>query len=253
MKPTDPDRQVHPSDQPANTLAPPPLHVRHVLGLRPKFVLFFSLVLIVVCSTLSGYYVEAKREAMTGNLLQLGRILLTSVVYNEHFHYAGIVAEDRRTLQQFIDGLVAVQEVVYVVITRSDGTVLAQHTKGSRQSSADLVRSLDKPLYPQPQIVKQLFQSTNTTPLVTDFSLSTKIRSVFGLDEIVYDFALPVQRTAKGSASLPPFSLQLDEGSAGSSSTQPALISAVVQIGLTDAYLKQDLAAMIKDILIFTP
>ena len=253
MKPTDPDRQVHPSDQPANTLAPPPLHVRLVLGLRPKFVLFFSLILIVVCSTLSGYYVEARREAMTGNLLQLGRILLTSVVHNEHFHYAGIVAEDRRTLQQFIDGLVAVQEVVYVVITRSDGTVLAQHTKGSRQSSADLVRSLDKPLYPQPQIVKQLFQSTNTTPLVTDFSLSTKIGSVFGLDEIVYDFALPVQRTAKGSASLPPFSLQLEEGSADSSSTQPALISAVVQIGLTDAYLKQDLAAMIKDILIFTP
>ncbi|MEK7350361.1 MAG: hypothetical protein AAB177_05765, partial [Nitrospirota bacterium] len=214
MKPTDPDRQVHPPDQPANPLAPLPLRVSHVLGLRPKFVLFFSLILIVVCSTLSAYYVEARKEAMTDNLLQLGRILLTSVVHNEHFHYAGIVAEDRRTLQQFIDGLVAVQEVVYVVITRSDGTVLAQHTKGTRQSSADLVRSLDHPLYPQPQIVKQLLQSPNTTRLVTDFSLSTKIGSVFALDETVYDFALPVPRTAKGSASLPPFSLQLDEGSA---------------------------------------
>lgn len=252
MKPTDPDRQVHHPDQPANTLAPPPLRVSHLLGLRPKFVLFFSLILSIVCSTLSAYYVEARREAMTDNLLQLGRILLTSVVHNEHFHYAGIVAEDRRTIQQFIDSLVAVQEVVYVVITRSDGTVLAQHTKGSRQSSADLVRSLDKPLYPQPQIVKQLFQSPNTTPLVTDFPVSTKIGTVFALNEIVYDFALPVLRTAKGSASLTPFSLHLDEGSADSSSTQPALISAVVQIGLTDAHLKQDLAAMIRDILIFT-
>ena len=148
MKPTDPDRQVHPSDQPANTLAPPPLYVRHVLGLRPKFVLFFSLILIVVCSTLSVYYVEARREGRTSKLLQLGRILLTSVVHNEHFQYAGLVAEDRNTLQQFSEGLMAVQEVVYVVITRSDGTVLAQYTKGSRQSSADLMRSVDHPLYP---------------------------------------------------------------------------------------------------------
>ncbi len=252
MKPTDPDRPVHAPDQPANTLAPLPLRVRHFIGLRPKFVLFFSLILIAVCSTLSAYYVEARREAMTGSLLQLGRILLTSVVQNEHFRYAGIVAEDRRTLQQFIDGLVAVQEVVYVVITRSDGTVLAQHTKGSRQSSADLVRSLDHPLYPQLQIVKQLFQSTDTTPLVTDFSLSTKIGRVLALDEIVYDFALPVLRTATENGSRPTFSLQLDEGSAGSSSTQPARLSAVVQIGLTDAHLKQNLAAMIRDILIFT-
>jgi two-component system, sensor histidine kinase and response regulator len=237
MKPTDPDRL---------------LRARHILGLRPKFVLFFSLILIIVCSTLSGYYVETRREAMTSNLQQLGRILLTSVVRNEHFQYAGIVAEDHATLQQFIDGLLAVQEVVYVVITRPDGTVLAQHTKGSRQSSADLVRSLDKPLYPQPQIVKQLFQSPNTVPLVTEFPLLIKIGRVFTLNEIVYDFALPVLRTAKESASLPPFSIQLDEGSADSSSTQPAGISAAVQIGLTDAHLKQDLVAMIRDILIFT-
>jgi two-component system, sensor histidine kinase and response regulator len=237
MKPTDPDRL---------------LRARHILGLRPKFVLFFSLILIIVCSTLSGYYVETRREAMTSNLQQLGRILLTSVVRNEHFQYAGIVAEDHATLQQFIDGLLAVQEVVYVVITRPDGTVLAQHTKGSRQSSADLVRSLDKPLYPQPQIVKQLFQSPNTVPLVTEFPLLIKIGRVFTLNEIVYDFALPVLRTAKESASLPPFSIQMDEGSADSSSTQPAGISAAVQIGLTDAHLKQDLVAMIRDILIFT-
>jgi signal transduction histidine kinase/HAMP domain-containing protein len=252
MKSTDQDRQIHPSNQTANPLAPLPLRIRRALGLRPKFVLFFSLILIIVCSTLSGYYVETRREAMTDNLQQLGRILLTSVTHNEHFQYAGIVAEDRPTLQQFIQGLMAVQDVVYVVITRPDGSVLAQHTKGSRQSSADLVRSLDHPLYPEPQIVKRLFRSPQTTPLVTGFSLPTKIGSMFSLDEIVYDFAMPVLRTAKASASLPAFPLQLDEENAGSSSTQPALISGAVQIGLTDAKLKQDLVTMIRDILIFT-
>ena len=252
MKPTDPNKQLQPPDEPGTSLAPLPLRPRHILGLRPKFVLLFSLILIVVCSSLSWYYVESKRVMMTDNLLQLGTILLTSTVNNEHFQYAGIVAEDRTTLQQFLDGLVAVQDVVYVVITRPDGTVLDQRTKGSRQSASDLVRSLDHPLYPDPQIVKRFLRSPKTTPPVTPFSLPTKIGGRLTLDEVVYDFAMPVLRRTPGSASPPALSFPLDEGSAGSSTIQPALISGVVQIGLTDANLKQDLAEMIGDILIFT-
>jgi len=229
-----------------------PFPANRFLGLRTKFVLFFSLILAVACSTVSWYYVEERREAMAVNLQQLGTILLASVVHNEHFQYAGLVAEDRDTLQQFIEGLMAVQDVVYVVITRSDGSVLAQQTKGSRQSSAGLVRSVDYPLYPDSQIAKQLFQSPNTTPLITRFSLSTKIGNRFAWEEIVYDFAMPVLRTAKGDTSLPPFSIQMDEGSINSSPTRPALVSGVVQIGLTDAHLKYELAAMIGNILVFT-
>ncbi len=233
-------------------MAPMPLPANRFLGLRTKFVLFFSLILVIACSTLSWYYVDERREAMTNDLQQLGTVLLTSVVYNEHFQYAGLVAEDRDTLQQFIEGLVAVQDVVYVVITRSDGSVLAQQTKGSRQSSASLVRSVDYPLYPDSQIAKQLFQSPNTTPLMTRFSLSTKIGNRFAWEEVVYDFAMPVLRTAKGDTSLPPFSIQMDEGNTNSSPTRPALVSGVVQIGLTDAHLKYELAAMIRNIVVFT-
>jgi signal transduction histidine kinase/HAMP domain-containing protein len=232
-------------------MAPMPLPARGFLGLRTKFVLLFSLILIIACSTLSWYYVDERRQAMSNNLQQLGTVLLTSVVFNEHFQYAGLVAEDRDTLQQFIEGLVAVQDVVYVVITRSDGTVLAQRTKGSRQSSASLDRSVDHPLYPDRQIAKQLYQSTNTTPLMTPFSLSTRIGSRFAWEEIVYDFAMPVLRKAKGDTVLPPFSLQMEEGSPNSSMTKPALVSGVVQIGLTDAHLKYELAVMIRNILVF--
>jgi signal transduction histidine kinase len=87
---------------------------------------------------------------------------------------------------------------------------------------------------------------------VTEFSLPTKIGSVLALDELVFDFAMPILRRAKGSPSFPALSFPLDEGIADSSSIQPALISGVLQIGLTDAYLKQELAVMIRDILIFT-
>jgi len=229
-----------------------PLLPGRVFGLRTKFALFFSFILVIACSALSWYYIEERRAGMTGNLQQLGTILLTNVAQNQHFQYAGLVAEDRATLQQFIDGLVAVEDVVYVVITRADGTVLAQHTKGARRSSASLVRSVDLPLYPDGQIVKRLFQSPNATPLITRFALSTKIESLFSWEEIVYDFAMPVLRTGDGNTSLPPFSIQLEEGRSASSLTQTVIVSGIVQIGLSDAYLKHELTTIIRNILFLT-
>src|SRR5262245_59211869 len=102
------------------------------LNLRTKFVLFFTLILIIACTAMSWFFIENRRTAMANRLHQLGTYLLTSVVSNEHFQYAGLVAEDRETLQQFIEGFLAIDDVVYVVITGSDGSVLAQHTKGAR-------------------------------------------------------------------------------------------------------------------------
>jgi signal transduction histidine kinase len=233
-------------------MAPMPLPASRFLGLRTKFVLFFSLILVITCSTLSWYFIENRREAMTDNLQQLGTILLTSVVRNDHFRYAGLGLEDRATLQQFVEGLMAVQDVVYVVITGSDGTVLAQHTKGERQSTASLERSVDHPLYPDIQIAKQLFHSSSTTPQMTRLSIANATGNRFTWQEVVYDFAMPVLRSVKEVTSLPPFSIQLDEGTTSSSSAQPAVVSGVVQIGLTDAHLKHELATMIRNILLLT-
>jgi len=253
MKPINVDRPLnplHPPEKPMARVAPRPVGF---LGLRAKFMLFFSIILIIACSSLSWYYVEERREKMAESLQRLGTILLTSVSHNEHFQYAGLVAEDRATLQQFIDGLVAVEDVVYVVITRPDGTVLVQHTKGTRRSSGSLVRFVDNPLYPDPQIAKQIFQSPKATPLMTRFSLTTKVGNRFAWEEILYDFAEPVMRTTtKSGTSLPPFSIQMDEGHAGSSPTQPALVSGLVQIGLSDARRKQELQVMIDNIFVIT-
>ena len=252
MKPINADRQV-------NSLSPPEepgvsvvLPTYGIPSLRTKFVLFFSLILAIACSALSWYYVQERRAAMAESLQQLGTILLTSVVRNDDFRYAGLVAEDRATLQKFMEGLIAVQDVVYVVITGSDGTVLARRTKGSRQSSATLVRSMDHPLYPEPQIAKQLAQSSSLRPQMTRISLSNKLGNRFAWEEIVYDFAMPVLPTEKGRDSLPPFSIQLEEGRTDSSPTQPALVAGVVQIGLTDAHLKFELESMIRYILLLT-
>ena len=221
------------------------------LSLRTKFVVFFTLILIIACTAMSWFFIENRRTAMANRLHQLGTYLLTSVVNNEHFQYAGLVVEDRETLQQFIEGFLAIDDVVYVVITGSDGTVLAQHTKGARQSSSSLVRSEDHPLYPDSQTMKQLFQSPSITPLITHLSITNRLSIGFALEEIVYDFAMPVLRTRKGPTSLAPFSLELEEGNTNSSA-QPARVSGVVQIGLTDARLKLELATVIENIIVLT-
>jgi len=252
MKPINADRQLNPPYPPEEPMDSVTLPTYGIPSLRTKFVLFFSLILAIACSALSWYYVQERRAAMAENLQQLGTILLTSVVRNDDFRYAGLVAEDRPTLQKFMEGLIAVQDVVYVVITGSDGTVLARRTKGSRQSAATLVRSMDYPLYPEPQIAKQLSQSPSLRPQMTRISLSNKLGNRFAWEEIVYDFAIPVLRTEKGRDSLPPFSLQLEERSDNSSPTRPALVSGVVQIGLTDAHLKFELESMIRYILFLT-
>jgi len=233
-------------------MAPTPFPAKRFLSLRTKFVLFFTLILIIACSTMSWYFIDNRRTAMADRLEQLGTFLLTSVASNEHFQYAGLVAEDPTTLQQFIEGFVAIEDVVYVVITGSNGTLLAQHTKGTRLSSSNLVRSEEYPLYPDSQTAKQLFQSSTTTPHITRLPISNTLSTGFGLEEIVYDFAMPVQRMRKGHTSFPPFSLQLGEGSTGSSPEQPTRLSGVVQIGLTDARLKLELATVIRNILLLT-
>jgi signal transduction histidine kinase len=246
LLPLDP---LHPPEEPRVSEALPS---KGLPNLRTKFVLFFSFILAIACSTLSWFYVEERRTAMAGTLEQLGTILLTSVAGNDTFRYAGLVAGDRATLQQFMEGLMDVQDVVYVVITGSDGTVLAKHTKGSRRSSASLVRSLDHPLFPEPRIAEELFRSSSTHTQMTRIALSNQLTNRFAWEEVVYDFAMPVLLTAKGKSSPPPFSIQLEEGSTGASPTQPALVSGIVQIGLTDAHLKHDLETMITEILVLT-
>lgn len=221
-------------------------------SLRTKFVLFFSLILILTCSTLSWYLVEKRRAAMIENLQQVGSILLASVVGNEHFRYGGLVAEDRAVLKTFVEGLMAVQDVVYVVVTSSDGTALMRNTKGAHQSSSGLDRSPQFPIYPDAEIARRLLQSPVSTPEITLLSFVNKVSNRFAWEEHVYDFALPVMRSSQANTPLVPFSLEMEEHSSNPRPAQPLRVSGVVQIGLSDARLRQELLSMITNVLFLT-
>lgn len=87
-----------------NPPPPPGAPSKRFISLRTKFVVFFSLILVLTCSTLSWYFVEIRRAAMLETLHRLGTILLTNIAHNNHFRFAGLIAEDQTTLQQYIEG-----------------------------------------------------------------------------------------------------------------------------------------------------
>ena len=230
-------------------------------GLRLKFVLLFSIILIVTCSSLSWYFVETRRKAMTDNLQELGTILLTNTVRNDHFRIGGIVLEDRETLAQFMNSLMAIDRVVYLVITASDGRILDQQSKRMRRPPTGSSEATQQPIYPDDGISETLSQTPLTTPLITRFVISSQqelVRQDESSDwllpflvrkETLYDFAMPVIRDTVRSSQL---SEELEERRSPSSSTSNSRVVGVVRIGITDAQAKKALLIIIRNVALLT-
>ena len=233
-------------------------------SLRTKFVVFFSLILILTCSTLSWYFIEVRRVSMTDNLNQLGTILLTSVVNNGQFRYGGLIAEDRTTLREFIESLMTVDDVVYVVIRGADHIILAQQNKLVRESSGSVTFTQERRYYPDEAIAEALYSQPASTPRITPVALSKEkilmpdggpsdsLWILSSLTENLYDFALPVMRKSATDPSLSPLLLEMEERIQAKKSAAPYRVQGVVQIGITDAGVKRALFEMIRNVLILT-
>src|SRR6187551_3134359 len=192
-------------------------------SIRTKFVVFFSLILILTSSALSWYFIEVRRVSMTENLNQLGTILLTSVVSNGQFRYTGLIAEDRATLREFVESLMAVEDVVYVVIRGADHIILAQQNKIVRESSGSLTFSQERRYYPDEAIAEELYRHPTNAPMITpvvlskdkillpDSGTSNTIWILSSLTDSLYDFAMPVLRKSATDPSLSPLSLEQEE------------------------------------------
>ena len=230
-------------------------------GIRLKFVLLFSMILIVTCSSLSWYFIETRRKAMMDNLQELGTILLTNTVRNDHFRIGGIVLEDRETLEQFMNSLMAIDRVVYVMITASDGRVLDQQSKRTSRLCAGSPDTSPKPLYPDDSLLESLLKAPLTAPLITQFVLASNQTLILedessdGLlpflvrKETLYDFAMPVIRETARSSQL---SEELDEKRGPSSPTAHPLVVGVVRIGMTDALARTTLLIIIRNVALLT-
>src|SRR5574339_363168 len=97
---------------------PPIIGVGRFISLRTKFVVFFSLIIVLTCSALSWYFIQNKRSAMTDRVKDLGTILVKNLAHNVRY---GIIIEERTILDQFIAGEMEADEVIYVMISGGDG------------------------------------------------------------------------------------------------------------------------------------
>lgn len=231
--------------------------------LRTKFMVFFGLILILTCSTLTWYFVEGRRALMTANLHRLGSLLLTSVANNGQFRYGALIAEDRATLLHFTESLIALDDVAYVVIRGADGMILAQQNKLVRESSGSLTFTQERRFYPDEAIAQALYQAPIMEPRITPVVLSTeKIlvpkadasdqRDLFTpLAEHLYDFAIPVLRRAASNPSLSALPLELEDGMLAGAQERPKVLG-VVQLGMSDARARRELVAMIGNALLLT-
>src|SRR5215467_5527040 len=141
-------------------------------SLRTKFVLFFSLILILSGSTLSWYFIESRRVSMRENLDQLGTILLTSVVNNNSFRYGAVIGEDRERLREFTESLMAIDDVVYVVIRGTDHLILSQQNKLVKETPGSIM--LSHRFYPDESIAEALYREPSETPVITPLVLSAE-------------------------------------------------------------------------------
>ena len=229
------------------------------VSLRTKFVVFFSMIIILTCSGMSWYFIYTKRLAMTERLQDLGAVLVKNLAHNVRY---GIIIEERAILEQFIDGVLGVEEVVYAIITGSDGQILAAKSKGKLTGPFSNLRSADQPFFPRPDIAEGLLKTRSVEPTVTRLRLSGagSIRedqdplAFFPTSDVreesVYDFAIPVLKRSESRLE----ALALQEEEMRKSRTAPPTPQAfgVVQIGLTGVPMQRELVKVLRNFIFLT-
>lgn len=227
---------------------PPRYRVESFISLRTKFVLFLGLIIAVTCSSLSWYFIANKRTAVSEQLINLGSVLVKNLAHNARY---GIIVEDASILEQFIAGVMEVEQVVYVVITRSDGEVLAAHSKGKLTGADASTRTVARPLYPDPAVLESALKTADHRPSVTRLHISDPDSFPIPLTDLTlpflqtargaesfYDFVLPVMRR-RPSSQLDALALQAEESLLASKELPLPIVLGTVQIGLTTAPAQQ--------------
>lgn len=228
------------------------------ISLKTKFVVFVSLIIIATCSGLSWYFIHNKSEAMRGQLLDMGSILIQNLAHNSRY---AVFTEDTQRLTELIDGVLEIEEVVYVVMTGADKNRLVAKSKGRLTGGASLERDPGLPLYPKDGSAETLFKATSSEPTFTTFitqgrsldiprnrgKAGTVIVSTTIGREWIYDFAIPIMRRSGGEGQASSLFSQLQGPHLTPESTDRSVYG-VIQIGLTEAKMQQALGLVIRNV-----
>ncbi len=240
----------------------PHLPIR-MTSLRTKFIVFISVIIISVCSGLSWYVVSQQAKFMAQALRKTGLVIVKSLAHNSRFP---LIAQDIISLERFSEGAMKIDEVVYVIMTDSQGNALVSKSKGALQTTRQ-TRMSGKALFPDPKIVRALLATPVKDPIITPFKSPTKPGqsndspsspqwSLLFNDpaELIYDFALAVRGRAPSDVALGPLVLEEQENIPGSKPLPQteSPIYGIVQIGVSNEKMIQQLNDMVWKILLIT-
>lgn len=225
------------------------------LSLRTKFSLFVSLVIILVCSGLSGYLIQQEADRMKASLVNTGTILVKTL---SRVSTNRLIVQDTDYLNTMLDGALSAPEVVYALVTDAEGKVLASKSKGHLMSGSGLSRNEARPQFPDPRILETWLETAQTLPVndpvISVLRTSQEDQRLFRPvtpsiggaatkgrnEETVYDFALPVARPGVRSATLELLSSETLELDTPEPSRQRGIIG-VIQVGISTAPMQQSL------------
>jgi len=245
----------HPK-QLTSRLVRPVENVPRFLSLRTKFSLFVSLVIILVCTGLSGFLIQQEAKIMTHSLLNTGIILVKTL---DKVSLNRLIIHDTDYLEKMLEGVLTAPEVVYAVIRDQNGNMLAGKSKGILANASEVIRDNSQPLLPNETHITPLFSqppdpSDDSQPLITvlhtldsEGSISLHApskdpspRSWSSSQETIYDFALPVYRQPRPSQNIDLLSAEtLDQPPAGP--PLPATIIGIIQVGISTAHMQNAL------------
>lgn len=243
---------------PQLTLPPLPLPTeptgipRGFLTLRAKFSLFVSMVIVLACSSLSGYLIQQEAEVMKGALLKTGIILVKTL---NNVSVNRLIIQDTHYLETMLDGALSAPEVVYGIVRDQDGNVLVRKSKGKLVNTTKFTRDETQPVFPKDSltdrlitpasknsIIEPLLTVLHTSPLkeglLSDRPAERKGAEGFRIgSETIYDFAIPVYRQDRRLSTM---ELLLSENLQDRLTVSPKP-SGIIQIGITTAHMQQSL------------
>ncbi|MCK4224581.1 MAG: HAMP domain-containing protein [candidate division Zixibacteria bacterium] len=96
----------------------PQLH----LGLKTKFVLIISFLILITSAILSGFLTERQSLLIQKELEKRGESMVRNLAHNSEY---GVLVENKPLLLNLMEGLYQEEEVVYIVIKDKKGNILA--------------------------------------------------------------------------------------------------------------------------------
>lgn len=233
-----------------------------MISLRTKFIVFISVIIIAVCSGLSWYVVSEQAQFMAQALQKTGQMIVKNLAHNSRFP---LIAKDRLSLERFSDGAMKISEVVYVVMSDSQGTPLLSKSKGTLQVARQ-TRIAENAVFPNTELAQSLLDTPELDPVMTSFMSRTKLgqshdtpTSWWSLPfndqhELLFDFALAVRGRPSSDVALGPLALEAQEDNL-ESQTVPQMknpIYGIVQVGISNEKMIQQLNDMVGKIVLIT-